>query len=532
MLRLALLFLSFPLLALAAASKEPFPGVGRKWSYYQSPNFELYSCRNDTISRDILEQMELLRALFIDTFKMPVRLPQPVTIFCFGSEKDFEGYVAENRKGVKYEGFCLAMPDRTVITLSSDWTPSAASQVVFHEYVHVLFHMAEKSPPPWFNEGVAELYSTIDVQKKWVSFGKPIPERVMHLRQTRLLPLERLFAVSYEDSLWRDDEQVALFYSESWAFLHYLQFGENRIPTDKLGLFLKVAESPVSQEKPDQFRTFTRETLGEDYAGLEQSLDAYLRVGSFLGRRVARPAIPDKETYRVRPATADEMAVRLAELSLRFTGSAAADLVIRDRLMRAPDARLNELLGAKALQANDADAARERLLAAFEQGSTNVAVYRELGRLESNLVFNRFDLDYRLPAERAERFRQLLGKSLEAAPEQSAGYEMLAWVEATAQKPDVRNVNLVQKHFSTLNDKPRTLLALAMVRLRLGDSAGALAMLDQMDQLQPSEWIVYNAEITRARIENRPVDEAKLPRFSRTANQGVPLNPPRLNLPH
>jgi hypothetical protein len=133
-----------------------------------------------------------------------------------------------------------------------------------------------------------------------------------------------------------------------------------------------------------------------------------------------------------------------------------------------------------------------------------------------------------MPEERAARLRNLLHKSVASAPEQSRGYEMLAWVEATAPKPDIATVIEVQKRFDTLIDKPRTLLALVMVRLRLGQKGDALQLLDQLESLKPNPWTLYFAEIIRARAESRPVDENKRP----ATETGRSLQPLNLNLPH
>jgi tetratricopeptide (TPR) repeat protein len=231
-----------------------------------------------------------------------------------------------------------------------------------------------------------------------------------------------------------------------------------------------------------------------------------------------RPEIPQKAGYSTRPAPAAEMEERLAELSLRITESAYANLLIRDRLARAPEIRLYELLGMVALKDGETDVAREHWGRAVELGTTNAAIFRELGRLEANEVFAQFNLDYRMPAERAKRLRALLKKSIECAPAQSMGYEMLAWVEGSVAKPDITNVNLVQAHFQSLNDLPRTLLALVLVRHHLGDNKTALELLDQLDLMKPNQWVTHCAEVSRARIEDRPVNPAKL--FS-----GVPGRP-------
>jgi tetratricopeptide (TPR) repeat protein len=513
----------------AAAAPEAFPGLNRKWTCYQSPNFELYSCRSDSTSRDLLERMELLRALFIDTFKIPVRMPQPVTIFAFATQKEFNAYLAPERrsKDVDWAGFCYAQADRTTITLAPAAEDEDFGKIVFHEYIHCLFHMTEKNPPPWFNEGVAELFSTLTEDHGWLIMGQPIPGRIQELRASRLIPLEQLFAVTHDSPVFQSSH-TGLFYAESWAFLHFLQFGVNNLPPEKVSLFLRVGEAGNSQAKPAQFRAATRELLGMDYPELEKALEKYVNWGQFNGRKVRRPAVADKRTYAARPAAADEMTARLAEVSLRFTRSGYANLAVRNQLERRPKARLHEVLGTVALQEGEADLAREQWRQAFELGTTNVAIFRELSRLESNVVFSQFSLDYRLPGERAELLRALLAKSLDQAPEQSNGYEMLAWVEATAQKPDIASVLRVQKRFATLNDKPRTLLALALVRMRLGKNEEALSLLADMAKLDPDDGVLFCVEMTRARIEKRPMDPAKFPHGPASAPRVI-LTPPKLD---
>lgn len=530
--RFVFVLLLLPTILPGFAAPVTFPGEGRKWRYYQSPNFELYSYRSDAISRDLLERMELLRALFLETFKLPVRLPQPVTIFAFDAMKDFNGYLPPNRQGsAVYHGFCLAQPDRTVITLAPTGDEEATARIVYHEYIHVLFQMTEQTPPPWFNEGAAEVFSTLDEDKKSLILGNPVVGRVLELRQNKLMSFEQLFAVTYDSPLFKNSGHTGLFYAQSWAFMHYLKFGVHKIPAENISLFLRVASSSKVQERPAEFRKVFIELLGGDYAKFERELDRYVDSGSFQGRKAPRPQIVGKQEYTARAATAGEMHVRLAELSVRFLKSPYANLALRGQLERQPEARLHEVLASTALQENEADVAREHLLRAVELGTANIATYRELSRLEANLVFRQFNLDYRLPDERAKRLREMLHKSLAAAPTQSNAYEMLAWVEATAHQPDIATVNLVQRQFADLNDRPRTLLALVMVRMRLGQKDDALALLNQLDLLEPGDWVRFCAEVTRARLENRPVDPERLPRSLAQNRSGVLIMPPKLELP-
>ena len=84
-------------------------------------------------------------------------------------------------------------------------------------------------------------------------------------------------------------------------------------------------------------------------------------------------------------------------------------------------------------------------------------------------------------------------------------------IVAITDKPDIANVNPVQSKVSTLNDRARTVLALVFLRMRLGHREGALQILDHLNLLEPGDWVLYAAEVTRTRIEGRPVDPAGLP---------------------
>lgn len=499
-----------------AAAPDPYPGVARKWQYYQSPNFELYSANSERESRDVLERMELLRALFLDIFQLKARLPQPVTIYYFDRQADFDGYKPLLFRGgdAQYLGFCNNFPDRTVITLAPSRDRNSATQVIYHEYIHYLFRITEQSPAPWFNEGVAELFSTMQDDNEWLQLGQPVVGRVLELQRGRMMPFEQLFSVGYDSPVFKDRSHSGMFYAQSWAFLHYCYFGVNKIPPGKMSLFLRVAGSAEVQKNPEIFRGICQELLGFDYDGLMREIERYTQRGRFQGRKAKRPAITPRREYSVRSAPKEEIQVRLAELSLRMTSSPYANLLVRERLEKAPEARLHELMGSVALYAQEPDVAREHWNAAVELGTENPAIFRELGRLETNAIYRQFDLDYRMPEKRAAYLRSLLLKSVERAPEQSVGYEMLAWVEALSGQPDIASINRIQGRFSTLNEKAQTLLALVIVRLRLGQEEEALEMLDQLDRFKPDDWTLFGAEFTRARLEGRRVDYGRLPKRS------------------
>jgi tetratricopeptide (TPR) repeat protein len=75
----------------------------------------------------------------------------------------------------------------------------------------------------WFNEGLAEYYSTFTpaANGKTAMLGRPIARHVLLLRE-RFLPIADLIAVDHGSPLYNEGERASIFYAESWALLHYL----------------------------------------------------------------------------------------------------------------------------------------------------------------------------------------------------------------------------------------------------------------------------------------------------------------------
>jgi Tfp pilus assembly protein PilF len=512
------------------AETEQFPGTNDGWRHFQSPHFDLYSEDRGWDSRGFLHKLELLRASFLDSFQLIERRPLEVTLYYFGSERDFRAYKPEEL-GFMPGGFYHADSDHAVIVLAPRDDEHGAQRVIFHEYVHHLFWVAEEYPPAWFNEGMAEMFSTIDEESGRLVFGRMIPDRIRLLQQEEMLPLETLFAVDHKSPVFTTGTHgVGVFYAESWALMHYLYLGVSKLPEDRLNLFLKALQSPAAVSDPDSLRKSCRQLLGMDYPELLAQLQRYVQSGIYREGMLPLPKIADGSAYAMRLVPRDEIRERLAELSLRINRAPVARRALVDMLEKNPDdVHLHEVLGMNALRDSDEAVAREHWEKAVTLGSDNPAIYHELAQMESGW-FRQFDYYFRLPAERAQWLRRLLRRSIEYAPNQTAAYEMLAWVEATASEISAANVNLVQSHFNTLHDKPRTLLALALIRLHAGDKDLAAALLEQLDRMNPDASIARAAEIVSAKMEGRAV--RKLPETLSADKSPLSLPPvPPLRLP-
>jgi hypothetical protein len=495
-----------------AAPKAEFAGLDRKWQRYESPNFELYSHVSDSKSRQFLRRLELLRSFFSEMVRSREQRPNLVTVYCFGDVDDFLAYVPlAMRSEDRLAAFYLAGIDRSVIVVSPVRDDDDAQRIIFHEYVHHLSRVNGDQAALWYTEGIAEFLSTIREDGKFLSVGLPIEEHVAFMRQTKLLPLESLFSVDHSSRNYNEAERAGVFYAESWAMFHYWYSGQNRATPAQLAArdrFFRLVRNETENGDPVKRRQLFEEFAQMNYAEMVRTLQTYVRDGRYTWHHVPLPQIPPLETYRSAPVDWVEMRRRLAELDLRVNRSPLAKLAMLDACSQQPtDVRAHEILAAEAMKDGDLLQAKERWEQAVEAGTKNPSVFHELAALEGEQWFSRLDFDFELPLATADHLRQLLYQSIQSVPSQTQAYEILAWVEATVKKPSPKNINLVQQQLPSLKTRSRTLLALALVRIKLGDNATAGVMLDQVDKEAETKTATeWSAQIRRylKRRENAP----------------------------
>jgi len=501
-------------------------GADEKWRRLQSEHFELYSRNSEGESRRLLYNLELVHAIFFGTFGFTPGRAMPVTVYFFSRDKYFEAYKPEaSRKLENIATFYHAEPDRGILTVAPLPSYEAAQQLAFASYTHHLFRLLGETPPVWYGYGVAGIFRNLVINSDTLELGRPDPSQVSRLQVARLIPVEVMLGSDQEAAAFQSDDSYTLLHDESWAMVHYLYFGEHKLPRAGIAEFISYILRNSRRFDAAATRQVFESKVGISYGKLGGDLDHYFRSGRYGYSKRPLPVIPPAKSYAVRSVPLDEINLRLAELALRVNGSPQGKLFLLQADHGPEAVRANEVLGAAAARNGEWDVAADRWDRALAAGTTNPAVLYELAQQEGRKRFARFDLHYRLPDEAADRLRDLLARSIAASPQQAMAYELLAWVEATAREPQVGNVNLVQKHFPRLKEQNRTLLALAVAHLRLGDKPGAAGMLDDLDKAGPDDWVRYGLEHTRAALEGRPVDRAKLPKPAAAGPPGVRVQP-------
>jgi len=332
------------------------------WFLAKSPSFEIYSQAGPDHARATLLRFEQLRALFNQNrlFPLPPNPhPQPrIRVLEFRTARQYEAVKLTPTADAYYSS--AAGSDYIVMPLlaGNDF------RIAAHEYAHFTLHAGLRKLPPWLNEGLAEIYSTVTLTPSRCEWGGLIPARADTLRSSPWLPAAVLFAPGRAAQETR--AQAAIFYAESWALADLLTYAPAyalhfRDLTGQLsrGIPSATALTDVYGKTPDRILADTRD---------------WIRHGASPKRQLPAPA---ESTYPIELTPVSEWQTKavLADLLLTNGDPARARLLYRDLLLQRPnDPKLLASLGTVALRLGDRKEAIEHWQAALDHGLEDAAL--------------------------------------------------------------------------------------------------------------------------------------------------------------
>lgn len=200
--------------AFAAALLAAVPAAAA-WLRLASANFELLTDAGEKQGREALVRLERIRSVFGGAAgAKPV--PLPVRVFVFKSERAFRAF----RPSESTTGFFQGGPERNYIAMHG--ATGETFRVIHHEYVHMVLNHSAASLPQWFEEGLAEFYSTIDKRGENVVIGAPVENHIRTLLLTPWIDAAPFGAVNKRSPLYNERDTAGLFYAQSWAMVHML----------------------------------------------------------------------------------------------------------------------------------------------------------------------------------------------------------------------------------------------------------------------------------------------------------------------
>ena len=202
--------------------------------------------------------------------------PVPTTVIVFKSDSSYKPF----KVNPNVAGYFQPGEDVNYITLttekSSDDQPF---RTIFHEYVHLLVENTMGATVPlWFNEGLAEYYSTFDIKDDYrrVILGDLIANHVLYLRENKFLPLRTLFAVDYKSPYYNEGNKMNVFYAESWMLMHYLLQGDGQKHRPQLAKFVDLLRANVTIDEAFQ------QAFQSSIDSLEKDFKSYVQGAKYM----------------------------------------------------------------------------------------------------------------------------------------------------------------------------------------------------------------------------------------------------------
>ena len=484
-----------PFLIIAAALllfAAPTPSAAKEtWTSVRSQNFHLVGNASEKDVRQVATRLEQFRLAFSRIFKRAkLQDSVPTTVLVF---KDESSYKPFNPR--RSAGYFQAGEDVNYITLTAEARSAADSPyaVIFHEYVHLLVkNNISPNAPAWVNEGLAELYSNLEVAKdgKSADIGKPISDHILYLRQQKLLPLRTLFAVDHSSPHYNEQSKRGVFYAQSWALVHYLMFGQQARRQPQLNRYLGLVSSGANQQ--ESFQT----AFGADIEAIEKELRDYIRRDQY-------PYINFPFEQKLESDVTVESAVLTDAQGVAYLG----DLALHTRLLEQAETQLQKAvaldasnpmaqasLGMLRMRQRRFGEAKEHLRRAVAADARNHLAHYYYAYVLSREGMSEMGFVTSYAAAVAEEMRVALKKAIALKPDYAGSYSLLAFVNMVTGEQIDESVELLKRALQLAPGEERFRIDLAQLLLRKQDFDAARKIVEPLAQNSPDPQVKANAQ--------------------------------------
>jgi len=441
---------------LAAAPAVPAKDT---WLSIRTKNFFLVGNASEKDLRQVATRLEQFRDVFTRLFSTAnFNTPVPTTVIVFKNMGSYKPFALPNAAGYFQKG-----DDVNYITMSTDPTQDPFS-IIYHEYVHVLVDNQSGTAPAWFNEGLAEYYSTFAIEDgRKVHLGELIPYHLMMLREGgKLYPLRTLFAVDQYSPEYNEGSKRGMFYAESWALMHYLILGNKGQRLPQLGKFVNSlrAGKPIEASFTDAFQT--------DVGTLEKELKKYIEGHSFTMQVATfeRKLEFDNE-FTVAPLAEADAQAYLGDLLLHVRRLDDAEARLQQALSLDPKQPMAlASLGILRARQGRFDEAKNSLQEAANANSGNYLVHYYYAFAMSREGMDANNVIYTYPQDTAAKMRSELRKAIELNPNFPESYSLLAFVNMVTGEDFDGTIQILSKALTIAPGRQDLSLMLAQVHMR------------------------------------------------------------------
>jgi len=243
-------------ISIAARENEPSP-----WLEIHSTHFTVITDAGDKKGKEIALRFEQMRSVFASLLlKDRLNQPVPLTILAFKNDKNyFQCAPLRDGQPIAAPGFFVHGEDQNFIVLNlfeeESW------RAVAHDFAHMLLNYNYPPVEGWFDEGMAEYFSSIRVANREVEIGgdpelQPVftQDLLQNQHQAQDLPKSLtellggqvwlawpdLLTMKHDTSAYNEATHHTLFYAQSWITVHYL-INKKKLP--ETGTFFDLIEN-------------------------------------------------------------------------------------------------------------------------------------------------------------------------------------------------------------------------------------------------------------------------------------------------
>jgi len=456
------------------------------WTSIQSKNFFLVGNGSEKEIKQVAARLEQFREVFTHLFpRLKFTTPIPTTVVVFKSDSSFKPF----KPIPNVAGYFQPGQDVNYISLTTELEGQDPFSVIFHEYVHLLVDNTVGNMPLWFNEGLAEYYSTFKItDDQKIALGNPIGNHVFLLRENKFLPLRTLFQVDHKSPHYNERNKQSIFYAESWALMHYLIIGKTG-RAEQLGAFLdKIrANVPMEQAFQDAFQM--------SFEAMEKELRDYVHKDRYnvLNGHFERKLETDTDMISA-PVSEAEAQAYLGDLLLH-SNRKDSETYLQKALTLDPNSALaNAAMGMAKLRDGKPAEALVNLERAVTANSQNYLVHYYYAYAMSHQDGSESQPISGYAPEVAAKIRQELLRAIELRPDYPESYSLLSFVSLVTGNNLDESLKLLTQAIKNSPGRNDLLFMLGQLYMRTGDYKQAQLVFQQVVKSNAKDEVRQRAE--------------------------------------
>ena len=484
------------------------------WTTVHSKNFTLVGNASEKDIRQVANRLEQFRTVFGLLFpSIPLTSPVPTTVIVFKSDSAYKPF----KVNPNVSGYFQPGDDVNYITLTTEKaSEDQPFRTIFHEYVHLLVENTMGATVPlWFNEGLAEYYSTFDIrdENRRVILGDLVSNHVLYLRENKLVPLKTLFTVDYKSPYYNEGNKMNVFYAESWMLMHYLLQGEGQKQRPKLAKFVDLLGANVTLA--DAFQQAFQTSI----EAFEKDFRSYVQGAKYMATGITFERSLDFDAeMQSTPLTEAEARAYLGDLLAHSHRFNDAETYLQQALTLSPDLPMAQAsLGMLRVRQDRLNDARQYLEKVAAANSQNYLTHFYYAYALSGLNLNEYRVVSSYPPDTAATMRSELKKAIALKPDFPESYALLGFVNVVRNEEVDETIELLKRALNISRANHRILFMLSQLYIRKQRFAEARQLLEPIAHNSPDPEMRQQAEALLQGVTHTEEQIAKMKEWQKEA---------------